>query len=240
MGKSPGGGYIAPILFPGTRIMSWTMRIDFVSDVVCPWCVIGLRSLEAALERTRDAVVAEIRFQPFELNPDAPPGGWKQTDRFAEVYGWSPEQVRGAQANVAARAAETGFVIRSSDESRTYNSFDAHRLLHWSEPQGKQTALKHALFGAYFTDGRDISDAEVLADLAETAGLDRVEAEEILATGAYADDVRKAEMLWRSRGITAVPAIIIDGRYLISGGQPVDTFEQVIRKIAEADATAVG
>lgn len=220
--------------------MSRTMWIDFVSDIVCPWCVIGLRSLEAALERMRDTVDAEIHFQPFELNPDAPAGGWKQTDRFAETYGWSPEQVRGAHANVTARAAQTGFAMRFSDESRTYNSFDAHRLLHWAEQQGKQAALKHALFGAYFTDGRDVSDPTVLADLAETAGLDRAEAETVLASEAYTDEVRQAEMLWRSRGINSVPAIIIDGRYLISGGQPIDTFEQVIRKIAEADAQAVG
>jgi predicted DsbA family dithiol-disulfide isomerase len=216
------------------------MRIDFVSDIACPWCVIGLRSLEAALERTHDAVAAEIHFQPFELNPDAPAGGWKQAERFAEKFGWSPEQVRDAHANVSARAAETGFAMRFSDESRTYNTFDAHRLIHWAEQQGKQAALKHALFGAYFTDGRDVSDPAVLADLAETAGLDRAEAEKVLASGAYASEVRATEMLWQSRGINAVPSIIIDGRYLISGGQPVDTFEQVIRKIADTHATAVG
>ncbi|MEI9852548.1 MAG: DsbA family protein [Sphingomonas sp.] len=120
--------------------------------------MIGLRSLEAALERTRGTVDADIRFQPFELNPDAPPGGWDQAERFAEKYGWSAEQLAGARETVRERAAETGFAMRFSEQGRTYNTFDAHRLLHWAETQGGQRALKHALFGAYFTDARDISD----------------------------------------------------------------------------------
>ncbi len=212
--------------------MTRSLKIDFVSDVACPWCVIGLRSLEAALARAGDVVDAEIRFQPFELNPDAPAGGWRQAERFAQKYGWGPEQVRQAQANVRDRAAETGFPMNFSDESRTYNTFDAHRLLHWAEAEGKQAALKHALFGAYFTDGKDVSDPEVLAGLAESVGLDGDEARKVIASAAYSSEVRTAETLWQSRGINSVPAIVIDGRYLISGGQPVEAFEQAIRQIA--------
>ncbi len=208
------------------------MRIDFISDIACPWCVIGLRSLEAALEQTGDLVDAEFHFQPFELNPDAPRGGWDQAARFAEKYGWSPDQVRGAQANVRERAAATGFAMNYSEASRTYNTFDAHRLLHWAEAQGKQPALKHALFTAYFTDARDVSDPDVLVEVAASVGLDGDAARELLATDRYATEVRTAEGFWQSRGVNSVPTIVIDRRHVLVGGQPVETFEQVIRQIA--------
>jgi predicted DsbA family dithiol-disulfide isomerase len=215
------------------------MRIDFVSDIACPWCVIGLRGLEEALARASDVVEARIHFQPFELNPDAPPGGWSQAERFAQKYGWSREQVAQAQANVRDRAAAIGFTMRFSDESRTYNTFDAHRLLCWAEQKGRQTALKHALFRAYFTDALDVSDQEVLAGIAADAGLEEDEARAVLASGDYAIEVRSAERSWQSRGISGVPATIIDGTYLISGGQPVDAFEQAIREFAAQPAASI-
>jgi predicted DsbA family dithiol-disulfide isomerase len=208
------------------------MKIDFVSDISCPWCIIGLRGLEEALARTSEIVDAEIRFQPFELNPNMPAGGQNIVEHVAQKYGSSPEQSAASREMIRARAAEVGFTMATSDQSRIYNTFDAHRLLHWAALEGKQAALKHALFDAYFTHAQDPSDLVVLAEAAEKAGLDGAAAAEILATGRYADEVRDAEKLWQSRGITAVPAAVINDRYLISGGQPPEAFEKALRSIA--------
>jgi len=216
--------------------MARPMRIDFVSDVTCPWCLIGLRGLEQALERTRDIVDAEIHFQPFELNPDMPPEGQNMAEHVAEKYGATPEQSAANRATIRERAAALGFTMRFSDEMRIRNTFDAHRLLHWSASEGRQQALKHALFEAYFTREENVADHEVLVAAAEQAGLDGDAARAVLGSDRYADDVRQAERLWRARGINAVPAIILDGRYLVSGGQPAETFEQVLRQVVAAAA----
>lgn len=212
--------------------MARPMKIDFVSDISCPWCIIGLRGLEEALARTGDLVDAQITFQPFELNPNMPPEGQNVVEHVAQKYGSSPEQSAANREMIRARAAELGFTMATSNESRIYNTFDAHRLLHWAALEGRQAALKHALFAAYFTDGEDPSDHEVLAAAAGKAGLDAEGAREVLASGRYAEEVREAERLWQSRGINAVPAVVIDERYLISGGQPPEAFEQALRKIA--------
>lgn len=212
--------------------MTQPMQIDFVSDVSCPWCVIGLFGLEQALERTRDLVAAEIRFQPFELNPHMPREGQNTVEHVMQKYGSTPAEIDANRERIRERAAEVGFAIRYADDSRIYNTFDAHRLLHWAKLEGRQPALKHALFSGYFTEGLDVSDQEVLAGLAERAGLDRMAAREVLSSGRYAAEVRDAEARWRENDINAVPAVIINGRYLISGGQPPEAFEQAIRKIA--------
>jgi predicted DsbA family dithiol-disulfide isomerase len=212
--------------------MTKTIRIDFVSDVSCPWCIIGLRGLEEGLERVGDLVAADIRFQPFELNPAMPAGGQNIVEHIAEKYGSTPAQSAAARETIRARAAELGFAMRMSDGSRIYNTFDAHRLLHWAGLEGRQAALKHGLFEAYFTLGLDPGDHAVLADAAAKAGLDRAAAAEVLASGGYAEEVREAERAWQAKGISAVPAVIIDGRYLISGGQPPEAFEQALRTIA--------
>jgi predicted DsbA family dithiol-disulfide isomerase len=208
------------------------MKIDFVSDVSCPWCIIGLRGLEEALAKTSDVVDARIIFQPFELNPAMPPEGQNIVEHIAEKYGSTPEQSAANREMIRARAAELGFTMRGTEQSRIYNTFDAHRLLHWAEIEGHQAALKHALFDAYFTDQQDPSDHDVLVAAAEKADLDPAAARDILATGQYAEEVRRTEQLWQSRGISAVPAIVIDDRYLISGGQPPEAFEQALRRIA--------
>jgi predicted DsbA family dithiol-disulfide isomerase len=208
------------------------MKIDFVSDVSCPWCIIGLRGLEEALAKTGDVVDAHITFQPFELNPAMPPEGQNIVEHVAQKYGSTAEQSAANREMIRARAAELGFAMRGTDQSRIYNTFDAHRLLHWAEIEGHQTALKHALFDAYFTDQQDPSNHDVLVAAAEKAGLDGAAAREVLTTGQYAEEVRRTEQLWQSRGISAVPAIVIDDRYLISGGQPPEAFEQALRKIA--------
>ena len=214
--------------------MTRPIRIDFVSDVSCPWCAIGLFGLERALERAADAVAAEITFQPFELNPAMPPVGQNIVEHIAQKYGSTPERSAANREMIRGRAAGVGFEMRTSENSRIYNTFDAHRLLHWAAIEGRQKELKHALFEAYFTDQRDPSDRHVLVDVAARAGLDAERAREVLESGRYAQEVREAEELWRSRGIEGVPAVIIDGRYLISGGHPPEAFEQALREIAAA------
>ncbi|MEI9850742.1 MAG: DsbA family oxidoreductase [Sphingomonas sp.] len=218
--------------------MATRLKIDFVSDVSCPWCVIGLRGLEAALENARDAVEADIVFQPFELNPGMPREGQNIVEHIGQKYGSTPAQSAASRAMIRDRAAALGFAIAMSDESRIYNTFDAHRLLRWAEGTGNQKALKIALFEAYFTDGRDPSDIGVLVAAAAKAGLDPEAARAVLSSDRYAGDVREAERLWQSRGINAVPAVVINDRYLISGGQPPEAFEQALRGIAAE--TAVG
>ncbi|MGE7204262.1 DsbA family oxidoreductase [Sphingomonas sp. NPDC019816] len=208
------------------------IRIDFVSDISCPWCIIGLRGLEIALERLGDAVEADIHFQPFELNPAMTPEGENIVEHIGRKYGATPEQSAANRATIRERAASVGFTMAMTDTSRIYNSFDAHRLLYWAGIEGRQAALKHALFDSYFTNGEDISDHAVLIAAAARAGLDTDEAQAILTSDRYAAEVREAERLWQGRGIQSVPAIVIDNRYLISGGQPLESFEQALRQIA--------
>jgi len=212
--------------------MTAKLKIDFVSDVSCPWCIIGLRGLEEGLARAQDAVSADITFQPFELNPDMPAGGQNIGKHIAQKYGSTPEQSAANRAMICERAGALGFTMAMTDESRIYNTFDAHRLLHWAEAAGCQKALKEALFEAYFTNGRDPSNHDVLVDVAGLAGLDKTEAREVLLNGRFAEDVRQAEAPWRSRGINAVPAVVVNDRYLISGGQPPEAFESALRNIA--------
>ena len=212
--------------------MSKPMKIDFVSDVSCPWCIIGLKGLETALERVGDLVAPEIHFQPFELNPAMPAEGQDIAEHITQKYGSTPEQQAANGAMIRERAAGVGFDMASRKGSRIYNTFDAHRLLHWAGIVGRQQALKHALFTAYFTDGQSPGDRAVLVDAAGKAGLDTDEAAKVLASGRYADEVRAAERDWQAKGITSVPAVIVNDKYLISGGQPPEAFEQAIRSIA--------
>ena len=217
--------------------MPRTLHIDFVSDIVCPWCVVGLGGLEAALETLKaEGITAEVHFQPFELNPQMPPEGENIVEHIGRKYGSTPEQSAANRAMITERAAEAwpGFDMRMGPDSRIWNTFDAHRLLHWAHETApeKQKALKQALFTAHFTENRNLTDAGVLTAAAEKAGLNRAEAGEVLASGRYAQAVRQAEDLWRARGITSVPAVVVEGKYLISGGQPASVFEEALRKIA--------
>jgi len=208
------------------------LKIDFVSDVSCPWCAIGLRALEQALENVSKDVSADIHFQPFELNPGMQPGGQDIVEHLTQKYGTTREQIERTQEGIRARGAELGFKFDMDKRSRVYNTFDAHRLLHWAELEGRQHALKRALFAAYFTDGRNPSDHEVLIDVARQVGLDPVRAREVLASDLYVNEVRDRAQFYREQGIQAVPSVIINNKYLIQGGQPVAAFEQALRKIA--------
>ena len=212
--------------------MTQHLTIDFVSDVACPWCAVGLNSLEEALRRTANVVDADITFQPFELNPDLPATGVNHDEHIAGKYGMKPEQLATTQKTFQERAAGVGFKLNFSGESRIYNTFDAHRLLHWAGTVGRQRELKHALFKANFTDNLNVADTDVLVGIAASVGLDAEAAREVLTSGRYASEVRAAERQWTSSGINAVPGIIINRKWLISGGQPPELFEQVLRNIA--------
>ena len=216
--------------------MKSKMKIDFVSDVSCPWCVIGLKSLETALGRLAGLVAADIHFQPFELNPQMPAEGQDIGEHLAQKYGSTPEQSQRNREAIRVRGAEVGFKFGMANRSRIYNTFDAHRLLHWAEAEaegrGLQLALKEALFTAYFANGEDPSSHAVLARVAGEAGLNTQRAQEILASGEYAAEVRERERFYLDQGIHSVPAVIINDRHLISGGQPAEVFEQALRQIA--------
>ena len=215
------------------------MKIDFVSDVSCPWCAIGLHALEEALGRLGPEVQATLHFQPFELNPGMPPEGQDVAEHLAQKYGASPAQTEHNREAIRQRGQAVGFTFNMAQRSRIYNTFDAHRLLHWAGIEGRQVPLKHALFKAYFTDGLNPSDREVLAQLAGEAGLDVARAREILASDAYAQEVREQERWYQEQGIHSVPAVIVNDRHLIQGGQPAEVFEQALRQIAAQPAGAL-
>lgn len=219
--------------------MTTLLKIDFVSDVSCPWCAIGLKSLDQALARVAGDIQAELHFQPFELNPEMGPEGQEITEHITEKYRITPEQADVNRENIRLRGDKLGFVFSRADQpgggrSRIYNTFDAHRLLHWAGLEGadRQRRLKEGLFEAYFTDGRSPASHEVLVSVAGAAGLDTLRAREILATHGYSREVRERESFYLNQGVHSVPAIIINDRHLISGGQPVEVFEQALRKIA--------
>lgn len=214
------------------------IRIDFVSDVSCPWCAIGLKALEQAIKRLGDEVAIDLHFQPFELNPQMPPEGEDTTEHLIKKYGTTPEQLTRNREAIRARGAELDFVF--NQRSRIYNTFDAHRLLHWAASEGREQerALKHALLRAYFTDDANVSSSEVLVQAVEAVGLDATRARQILAANEYADEVREQERFYLDRGIHSVPAVIINDRHLISGGQPVELFESALRQVAQQSATS--
>ena len=211
--------------------MSSKMKIDFVSDVSCPWCAVGLKALEAALARVAPDVTADLHFQPFELNPQMGPGGQEIVEHITQKYGPSADIGRSQEA-LQARGDALGFHFDFQRRSRIYNTFDAHRLLHWAEGEGRQQALKNALFVAYFTQGRDPSNHDVLASVAASVGLDEARARQILASDEFARDVREREQYYAGLGIQAVPSVIINDRHLIQGGQPPEVFEQALRQLA--------
>ena len=211
------------------------LKIDFVSDVSCPWCAIGLASLETALGKLGGDVKAQVHFQPFELNPQMPPGGQDITEHLTQKYRTTREQQAAAREAIRERGAAVGFTFDMGLRGRIYNTFDAHRLLHWAEDQGRQQALKEKLFEAYFTQGENPGAHDVLLRAAGEVGLDVDAARQVLASNAYADEVRQLEYYWQRAGIHSVPAIIINQRHLINGGQPPEVFEQALRQIAQQD-----
>ena len=216
--------------------MKQPIRIDFVSDIACPWCAIGLSSLNLALERLSERVDAQIVVHPFELNPQMGPGGESVLDYLGKKYGRTPEQIEQTHAMIRERGASVGFEFGARES--IYNTFDAHRLLHWAGIEGKQVPLKLALLRAYHGEGKDTSDHAVLVAAAQSVGLDAQQAREVLESGRYADEVRAEEHEYQAAGIQSVPGIIFNEQYLISGGQPVETFERAILQILAGEARA--
>jgi predicted DsbA family dithiol-disulfide isomerase len=217
------------------------MRIDFVSDVACPWCAIGLNALERALERIGgDIGEVELHMQPFELNPTMAPEGADASEYMKAKYGLAPEQLAANRARIVERGAAEGFAF--GERSHVWNTFDAHRVLFWAGaegPPGSQRALKHALLTAYHGQGRNPGAHDVILELVGQVGLNLERAREVLERGEFAEAVRQAERYWQQLGIHSVPAVIIDRKHLISGGQPSDVFEQALRQIAaEGDDAA--
>jgi len=211
--------------------MTTRMKIDFVSDVSCPWCAIGLHALEQAIG-SLDDIRADLHFQPFELNPDMGPEGQDIDEHLGQKYGATPEQTAQTRDAIRERGEAVGFRFNMDRRSRIYNTFDAHRLLYWAAEEGRQLPLKHALFRAYFTDGENPGSHEVLVRLADEVGLDRERAAQILASDAYAEETRDQQRFYLEQGIHSVPAIIVNDKYLIQGGQPPEVFEQALRTIA--------
>lgn len=210
------------------------IKIDFVSDVSCPWCAIGLASLESALRRLAGEIEAELRFQPFELNPHMPAGGQDIEEHLTQKYGSTPEQQAQIRAVIRLRGADVGFEFNVDGRGRIYNTFDAHRLLHWAgaEHPEQQLSLKKALLVACHRDRQAMDTVDVLLAAVAQANLDVVRARAILAGDEFAQAVRDQEAFYQANGIRSVPAVIINERHLISGGQPVDVFEQALRDIA--------
>ena len=213
------------------------MQIDFVSDIACPWCAVGLNSLERALERLGPEFPVTLRFQPFELNPALGPEGEDTVEHLSAKYGIDAAQIARNQAAIHARGAEVGFAFGA--RPRIWNTFAAHRLLHWAGLEGgpgAQRALKHALLQAYHGEGRNPGDAAVLLGCAQTAGLDLARAQQVLDHDEFAAEVRAAEARWQQAGIRSVPSVVIDERHLIQGGQPPEVFERALRQLATAAA----
>ena len=214
--------------------MTKTLTIDFVSDVACPWCAVGLASFEQALRELGDEVKVELSFQPFELNPTMAAEGADAAEYLIAKYGMSREQLVVNRQRIVDRGAEVGF--RFGERKHVWNTFDAHRVLHWAGVEGapgSQHALKRALLQAYHGEGRNPAAHDVLLELAVAAGLDAQRARAVLASNEFTDEVRAAEQFWQQAGINSVPAVVINRRHLVSGGQPPEVFAQALRKAAE-------
>ena len=218
--------------------MTQSVTIDFVSDVVCPWCALGATALERAIDNLAGEVSVELTFKPFELNPDMPAAGENAVKHLMRKYGRSAEEVASGKEMLMARGQAIGFQFDLEKRSHFYNTFDAHRLLFWALQEGRQIELKKVLLRAYFTDGQNPSDRETLVRLAAEAGLDSTRAHEVLASGEFANEVRELEVFYREHGINSVPAMVLNGRQLVSGSQSVEYYEQMLRQMAQTPAEA--
>ncbi|WP_295492378.1 DsbA family oxidoreductase [Sphingorhabdus sp. EL138] len=217
------------------------LRIDIVSDVVCPWCIIGLKQVEQALTLVGQDIAAETYWHPFELNPNMPPEGEDTAEHIARKYGSTPEQSRSNRNRLSDIGDSVGFAFNYGEGMRIYNTFNAHKLLTiFGSERGwrAQTALKMALFTAYFQDRRDVSDTDVLCDIAETQGMDRDVALAWINDAALTTSVRAEMSHWADQNITGVPAIIFDQKYMVPGAQSAETFADVINKVLAKRAAA--
>ena len=209
------------------------LKIDIVSDVVCPWCVIGYRQLAQALAETNTEY--EIHWHPFELNPNMPAEGQNLREHVAQKYGSSEQESKESRVRMTEAGEAVGFDFNFSDDTRMHNTFDLHQLLHWANGQGRMHDLKQALFTAHFTNNRNISDSAVLADIAAQIGLDREEAVAVLKDQRFANEVRAAEQWAQQQGIQGVPAVIFNDRHLVTGAQGVNNFKSILVQLSKIE-----
>ncbi len=209
-----------------------TVRIDIVSDIVCPWCIVGYRQLLAAIESS--GIETEIHWHPFELNPHMPPEGQNIREHVAEKYGSSKADSDRVREQLSHLGAQLGFAFNFTDDSRIYNTFEAHQLIHWAETKGQGNTLKQALFSAYFSDQHDVSNRALLAQTAQSIGLDHAEATKILADQRYGPAVRERQAHWVEQGIQGVPAVVFNEKYLVSGAQGAEQFERCLQEVINA------
>ncbi len=207
------------------------LQIDIVSDIVCPWCVVGYRQLAEALKATNTE--HEIHWHPYQLNPDMPPEGQNMGEHLAEKYGISAEQSKENRQRITAAGAELGFKFNFTEDLRMHNTFNAHQLLHWAGQKGLQNELKQAFFAAHFTDNLNLADSEVLVAIAADVGLDKTEALAIIEEQRFAKEVSEAENTSRQQGVQGVPAIIFNQKHLVSGAQGVENFKQILEQLAD-------
>lgn len=212
------------------------LSIDVVSDVACPWCVIGYKNLEQALASLDGEIEADLAWHAFELRPDAPAEGENWREHIMAKYGMSYEQSEENRKRITEAGNQVGFTFNFTDDMRTQNTFNCHRLLHWAKNTEQQTALKLALFEAYFTDQTNVNDTGVLLQAVEKAGLDRDNAAAILASDQFEQAVRAEEGHYQQMGVSSVPTFIVNGQYAITGGQPAEVFVQALRQIASENA----
>jgi predicted DsbA family dithiol-disulfide isomerase len=218
--------------------MTAPVTIDFISDVVCPWCALGATALEQAIENVSGDISVQLTYKPFELNPNMPPEGEKAVEHLMRKYGRTAQDVANGKAMQIERGNAIGFKFDLEKRTHFYNTFDAHRLLLWALGEGRQVALKKILLRAYFSEGQNPSDRQTLVRLAGEAGLDEERAHKVLASGEFADEVRELEEFYRQHGVNSVPAMVLNGRHLVSGSQSVEYYEQVLRQMAAAPAEA--
>ncbi|WPN30416.1 DsbA family oxidoreductase [Pseudomonas sp. P5_109] len=214
--------------------MTSSVTIDFISDVVCPWCALGATALEQAIENVAGEVSVELTYKPFELNPNMPAEGEQAVEHLMRKYGRTADEVAAGKAMQIARGEAIGFKFDLEKRTHFYNTFDAHRLLLWALQEGRQVELKKVLLRGYFSEGQNPSDHQALVRLATDAGLDGASAQEVLASGAFADEVRELETYYQQHGINSVPAMVLNGRHLVSGSQSVEYYEQMLRQMANA------
>lgn len=209
------------------------LHVDIVSDVVCPWCIIGYKQLQLALDSLPGRFDVTLRWHPFELNPQMPRQGQDLREHLAQKYGSTPEQGRAVKARLIALGDSLGFKFDYFDDMRMVNTFRAHQLLHWAQEQGRQTELKLALFEAFFSRREDVSDDNTLVVVAGRAGLPTAEALRVLEDGRYAKAVRAEQQVWLDDEVHAVPTFVFNQEYRVPGAQDKDTFVRVLNRIGD-------
>ena len=217
-------------------MMKPTIKIDYVSDIACPWCAVGLGNLNQAIDQLSDQANFEVHFRPFELNPNMPKGGQDAIEHLTEKYGLTAEQVKTNQANIRAKALEAGFEFHPEGRKKVYNTFDAHRLLHWAGQEfglEKQAILKKELLNTYFCLAVNLDDQHNLLDAVTHSGLDQDRALEVLKNNEFAKEVRTEEATYTNAGINSVPAIILNDQYLMQGAQPPESFVNAFAQLIE-------